>query len=96
MVSTTLSRALPAVSPYPFTNDWNSSFGQTALGQMATANPGREKAYKYNVGIDFGWMPGLNVSLDLYKERRSGIWVSSAGKYSALIGIEAPMKTVVS
>lgn len=75
---------------YPFTNDWNSSFGQTALGQMATANPGREKAYKYNVGIDFGWMPGLNVSLDLYKERRSGIWVSSAGKYSALIGIEAP------
>lgn len=75
---------------YPFTNDWSSSFGQTALGQMATTNPGREHAYKYNVGIDFGYVEGLNVSLDLYKERRAGIWVSSAGKYCALIGMTAP------
>ena len=78
---------------YPFTSDWNSNFGQTVLGQMATVDLGREKAYKYNVGIDFGWKPGLNVSLDLYKERRNGIWVSSAGKYSALIGIEAPYES---
>ena len=75
---------------YPFTNAWFTNFGQTSLGQMATANPGREKAYKYNVGIDFGWTEGLNFSVDLYKERRNGIWVSSAGKYSALIGLEAP------
>ncbi len=52
---------------YPFTNDWNSSFGQTALGQMATANPGREKAYKYNVGIDFGFLNNrISGSVEYY------------------------------
>lgn len=75
---------------YPFNSGWTSNFGQTALGQMATPELGREKAYKYNVGLDFSPVNGLNFSLDLYKERRNGIWVSSAGKYTALIGLDAP------
>lgn len=75
---------------YPFINTWQSNYGQTYLGQMATPNPSREKAYKYNVGVDFSPLAGLNFSVDLYKERRNGIWVSSAGKYTALIGMEAP------
>lgn len=75
---------------YPFNTAWGSDFGQTMLGQMATPNPGREKAYKYNIGLDASPLDGLNVSVDLFKERRTGIWVSSAGKYTALIGMEAP------
>lgn len=75
---------------YPFNSAWQSDFGMTVLGQMATPNPSREKAYKYNVGIDASPIDGLNVTLDLFKERRNGIWVSSAGKYTALLGMEAP------
>lgn len=75
---------------YPFNSSWNSDFGQTSLGQMATPNPSREKAYKYNIGIDASPLQGLNLSIDLFKERRNGIWVSAAGKYTSLIGIEAP------
>lgn len=75
---------------YPFNSSWNSDFGQTVLGQMATEHPGREKAYKYNVGIDATPIDGLNITLDLFKERRTGIWVSSEGKYTALLGMDAP------
>lgn len=75
---------------YPFNSGWTSNFGQTALGQMATTDLGREKAYKYNIGIDASPFEGLNLSLDFYKERRNGIWVSSAGKYTSMIGLEAP------
>ncbi|MBO5455623.1 MAG: SusC/RagA family TonB-linked outer membrane protein [Muribaculaceae bacterium] len=75
---------------YPFNSAWGSDFGKTQFGQMPTPNPSREKAYKYNVGIDASPIEGLNLTLDLFKERRNGIWVSSAGKYTALIGMEAP------
>lgn len=75
---------------YPFDSSWNSSFGQTSLGQMATPDPTNEKAYKYNVGIDYQPVSGLNFSVDLFKERRTDIFVSAAGKYTALIGVEAP------
>ncbi|WP_290448152.1 SusC/RagA family TonB-linked outer membrane protein [uncultured Muribaculum sp.] len=74
---------------YPFDNTWNP-WQQTTLGQMATPDPGHEKAYKFNVGVDASPVDGLNVSVDLFKERRKGIWVSSAGKYSSLIGMTAP------
>jgi TonB-linked SusC/RagA family outer membrane protein len=75
---------------YPFDSGWNSEFGRTYLGQMATENPSHEKAYKYNVGVDAKLFGGLDVTFDLYKQRRNNIWVSSAGKYSAVIGMDAP------
>lgn len=75
---------------YPWTDSWGSDYGNNMLGQLATANPSREKAYKYNVGIDLSPVQGLNVTLDWFKERRNGIWVSSAGKYTSLIGLDAP------
>lgn len=79
---------------YPFTDGWSSEFGRTELGQMATENPNHERAYKYNIGIDAQPVEGLNVSLDLFKERRSNIWVSTAGRYSALIGMTAPWENL--
>ena len=75
---------------YPFDSGWNSEFGRTYLGQMATANPSHEKAYKYNIGIDARLFSALSVTFDMWWQRRSDIWVSSAGKYSDVLGMEAP------
>ena len=76
---------------YPFTDSWTStSGGSTDLGQMATEHLGHEKAYKYNLGLDATLFGGLDISWDAYYQRRSGIWVSTAGKYTDLIGMDAP------
>ena len=76
---------------YPFDSGWGSSgFGTTSLGQLATASPSHEKAYKYNVGVDAKLFGSLNVTLDLYKQHRTNIWVSAAGKYSDVLGMTAP------
>ena len=75
---------------YPFDSGWNSEFGRTYLGQMATANPGHEKAYKYNVGIDAKLFDALDVTFDYWMQQRKDIWVSAAGKYSAVLGMDAP------
>lgn len=75
---------------YPFDSGWNTDFTSTGLGQLATVNPGHEKAYKYNVGMDARLFGSLDVTLDLYMQHRTDIWVSSAGKYSTAIGMVAP------
>lgn len=75
---------------YAFDSGWNSEFGRTYLGMMATANPTNEKAYKYNVGVDAKFFGGLDVTLDLWKEHRTDIWVTSDGKYSAVLGMDTP------
>lgn len=75
---------------YPFDSGWNTEFGSTGLGQMATASPAHEKAYKYNFGFDAKLFGGLDVSFDIYHQHRTDIWVSSAGKYSTALGMTAP------
>ncbi|MDE5703159.1 MAG: SusC/RagA family TonB-linked outer membrane protein, partial [Bacteroides sp.] len=75
---------------YPFDSGWNSEFGRTYLGRMATANPRHEKAYKYNVGVDTKLFGSLDVTLDFWKEHRTDIWVTSEGKYSAILGMDTP------
>lgn len=75
---------------YPFDSGWNSDFGRTYLGRMATANPKHEKAYKYNVGVDAKLFGSLDVTVDLWKEHRTDIWVTSEGKYSSILGMDTP------
>lgn len=75
---------------YPFDSGWGSEFGTTSLGKLATPWPGHEKAYKYNVGLDARLLGSLHVAFDLYHQHRTGIWVSAAGKYSDVLGVEAP------
>lgn len=75
---------------YPFSSSFSSDFGRTYLGQLATEDPSHEKAHKYDIGLDARLFEGLNVTADLYYQRRSDIWVSGAGKYTAVIGKEAP------
>lgn len=75
---------------YPFNSSFGSEFGRTYLGQLATANPAHEKAYKYNVGIDARLWQGLTLTADAYYQRRSDIWVLSDGKYTDVVGKTAP------
>lgn len=75
---------------YPFDSGWNSSFGRSYLERVATTNPSHEKAYKYNVGMDAKLFGCLDVTLDLWKEHRTNIWVTSEGKYSEIFGMDPP------
>ena len=75
---------------YPFDSGWNSSFGRSYLERVATTNPSHEKAYKYNVGMDAKLFGCLDVTLDLWKEHRTNIWVTSEGKYSEVFGMDPP------
>lgn len=75
---------------YPFDSGWNSEFGRTYLDRMATANPSHEKAYKYNIGFDAKLFGNLDVTFDYWMQHRAGIWVLSSGKYSGILGMDAP------
>jgi TonB-linked SusC/RagA family outer membrane protein len=77
-------------STYPFNSSFGSSFGVVTLDRLATENPSHEKAYKYNFGADATLFNGLDVSLETYFQHRTDIWVESSGKYTALIGNDAP------
>ncbi len=75
---------------YPFNNSWaSSSGGRTDLASMATENLSHEKAFKYNLGLDATLFGGLDLTWDAYYQRRSHIWVSTEGKYTDLIGMDA-------
>ena len=75
---------------YPFSSSYTSEFSGTTLGQLATSNPAHEKALKTNFGVDARLWDGLTLTADAYWQRRSDIWVDSAGKYSAVMGKTAP------
>lgn len=75
---------------YKFNSSYDSTFGSTIMGRLATANSSHEKAHKYNVGIEASMFKGLNFSVDGYYQRRSDIWVESSGKYTDVVGVEFP------
>lgn len=78
-----------AGSTYPFYN-YGSDFGNTYIAQAATQNLSRERAYKYNIGVDATLFGGLNVSVDYYIQNRRNIWVNTEGSYSSVFGLTAP------
>ncbi len=75
-----------------FDNSFDSDFGMTEMSRLASTNYTHEKAYKYNVGIDATLFKGLNLSVDGYYQRRKDIWVTSEGKYTAVLGQDAPFE----
>ena len=77
---------------YKFNSGYDSEFGRTYLGQMATEDPKHEKAYKYNVGIDATLFDGLNIEFDAYLQKRKDIWVDAVGKYTGVLGLTAPFE----
>lgn len=77
---------------YMFNGSYDSSFGSTEIGRLATLNSSRERGIKYNFGIESTLFNGLDVSFDTYFQKRKGIWVSSAGKYTSVLGMSAPFE----
>ena len=74
---------------YIFGNDYTATAGRS-LGSMATANPTKEKAYMYNVGVEATLFGGLNLTLEGFYNRRTDIWVSGSGSYSSIVAFGAP------
>lgn len=81
-------------SGYFFDSTMGSLSGGTYIPQAATQNLGREKALKYNVGLDATLFQGLNISLDYYYQHRYDAWVSTAGSYTGVFGITAPYENL--
>ena len=77
-------------SGYPMTSSYTSEISSTGLGQLVTLNPSNERAAKLNFGIDSRLFGGLTATFDAYWQRRSNIWVSTAGKYTNVIGKTLP------
>lgn len=75
---------------YPFNSGYDSDFGRTTLGQMATISPYHETSDKFNLGFDASLFKGLNIQMDLYYQHRDNIWVSGSGAYGSIIGFSAP------
>ena len=75
---------------YPFNSGFQSDFGRTYLDAIATSSLTRVKAAKFNAGVDATLFGGLDFSFDGFYQRRSNIWVSTAGKYSSELGVDAP------
>ncbi len=77
---------------YPFDTNYSVGTSSWSIGRLASLNSLHEKGYKYNFGIDGSLKNGLDFTLDAYYERRSDIWVSSAGHYSSVLGFTAPFE----
>ncbi|MDR0939011.1 MAG: SusC/RagA family TonB-linked outer membrane protein [Mediterranea sp.] len=77
---------------YKFNSSYDSTFGSTLIGRLATMNSTHEKAYKYNVGIDATLMKSLNITAEGFYQRRKDIWVTSGGKYTDVLGLTPPFE----
>lgn len=77
---------------YPFDTNYSVGTQSWSLERLASLNSSHEKAAKFNFGIDASLFKGLDVMFDAYYERRSDIWVSSAGHYSSVLGFDAPFE----
>ena len=58
---------------YPFNSGFQSDFGRTYLDAIATSGLTREKAAKFNAGVDATLFGGLDFSFDGFYQRRSNI-----------------------
>ncbi|MEX0721522.1 MAG: SusC/RagA family TonB-linked outer membrane protein [Balneolaceae bacterium] len=77
---------------YWFTNS-NSDQGGFTEGRLATANYTVETAYKSNIGIDIGLFDKLDLTTDLFYERRTNILSNTEGSISDVIGVAKPLET---
>ncbi len=76
---------------YSFTETYTAlNAGSWTLGRLASTNITNEKAYKYNIGLDATLFNSLDLTVDGYYNRRSNIWVDGSGKYSSVLGFDAP------
>ncbi len=64
-----------------------SYYSGIAEGTLAYTNSSREKAIKYNIGIDAGLFDGLVIQADGFYDKRKDVFVSGDGANSEVLGI---------
>ena len=58
----------------------------TEEGRLPSLGSTREKALKYDLGLDASFLGELTVTADVFYERRKDIWVSAGGSVSDVLG----------
>lgn len=79
------NQTLVSSGGYPFGDSYGSTGGITE-GLLPALTYKNEKAYKYNIGLDAVFLKDFTFTIDGYFERRSNIYVSTAGSLSSTIG----------
>lgn len=77
-----------------FFTDNNNSFGGIREGQLPTIGLTYEKASKYNLGIDIELIGKLQMTAELFYEKRTDILTSADGSVPSLIGVARPMENL--
>ncbi len=65
----------------------NARYEMSRLASQASLH---ERADKFNIGLDATLFGGLDVTMDFFSQQRNNIWVEASGKYTAVLGVEAP------
>lgn len=83
-----------AGSSFPTGNDGNPTWNPSAApAYLADPDLSAEKSVKYNIGIDAGLFRSLQLSLDLFRDKRTGI-VTRDNSYPAGFGVDPPYRNV--
>ena len=70
-----------------FGTNYAKTYQQIFMSRYGNPNITWEKAYKYNIAFELGLFQGLNLELDLFRDRRKNILLSRANLPSSL-GLE--------
>ncbi len=75
---------------YFFTDNYTSTGGMTEL-RLATTGLTYEKSHKTNVGLEGRFLNAIDLTAEVFYEKRTDILVSTAGSVSSVIGATASM-----
>ena len=75
---------------YRIGTDFGYGNNRYEMARLASEASRHERAYKFNVGFDATIFDGLNLTFDYYLQHRDNIWFSASGKYTTVLGEDAP------
>lgn len=77
-----------------FFTDNNNNYGGIREGQLPAHGLTYEKASKFNVGADLEMIERLQLSAELFYEKRTDILTSGDGNIPSLIGVAPPVSNI--
>lgn len=75
---------------YIITSDFGYGSNRYQISRLLSQASKHENATKYNFGIDATLFNDFNVTFDAFFQQRKNIWVEATGKYTAIVGLQAP------
>lgn len=72
----------------------NNAVGGYAEGRLVSSPLTYETSYKSNVGLDASLFKALDLTVDVFYDKRKGILTSTSGTMSAVIGVPNPYSSV--